>query len=159
MCVSALIDERPTDPVPTRRSLRCSPTFSSGNNQQLVSPSFFSPLVWVHRGQTQSRPEKGQWAASPRLTLWLCRKDCLCQIPPGHRSSILQSPGQFGFLWMGMCVCVVYNVYLCVHLCLQQLSEIISLYHVMPHVGIFAAVPERLFCFLRLASAHRNVAY
>lgn len=53
----------------------------------------------------------------------------------------------------------MYGVYLCVHLCLQQLSEIISLYHVMPHVGIFPALPERLFCFLRLASAHRNAAY
>lgn len=63
-----------------------------------------------------------------------------------------------------VCVCVRTReccvlVYLRVHPCLQQLSEIIRLYHVMPHVGIFPAVPERLFCFLRLASARRNAAY
>ena len=68
-------------------------------------------------------------------------------------------PDQFHFLrvcvrqWVNCVQC------LCVYLCLQQLSEIISLYHVMPHVGIFLAVPVRLFCFLRLASAHRNAAY
>lgn len=81
-------------------------------------------------------------------------------------------PDQSHFLWMCVFVYtyegervweqeggVVYCVYLCVHLCLQQLSAIISLYHVMSHVGIFPAVPERLFCFLRLASARRNAAY
>lgn len=88
--------------------------------------------------------------------------DWLCQIPLGHSSSEPTEPHRFPSLRARVRArtrqrCVL--VYLRVRPCLQQLSEIIRLYHVMPHVGIFPAVPERLFCFLRLASARRNAAY
>lgn len=109
--------------------------------------------------------EMPQRAGSNLLTLRLCCRGLAlsdsswsqlvrsCKAGPFFFS--FSSPPSPPALWES----VVYAAYLRAHPCLQQLSEIISLYHVVPHVGIFPAVPERLFCFLRLASARRNAAY
>lgn len=143
---------------------RCSQKHSINNNDQNKKLSLcFLPLLWVCEVQTSRAKCPVSWltaADSQALSVVFALSDSSWSLLIRN----FVKPDRFHFLRMHVCLCergerFVYGMYLCVHLCLQQLSEIISLYHVMPHVGIFPALPERLFCFLRLASAHRNAAY
>lgn len=150
-----------TGPVSTRRFFKCPRKNFTLNNHQ--NPPRV-PLPTAPRRAEFKRDGPGaRRAGAQLLTGGLCRKgigSVRFLLVTAHQNP--QSPGRFPPLrerprarTRQRCVLV----YLRVRPCLQQLSEIIRLYHVMPHVGIFPAVPERLFCFLRLASARRNAAY
>lgn len=140
-------------PVSTRRFFKCPRKNSTLNNHQNSPCTPFPQLRGV-------RSSNGTGIrVAQLLTRGLCWRGLALsdsswsQLVRTHRAPQVSLPASARTRQR----CVL--VYLRVRPCLQQLSEIIRLYHVMPHVGIFPAVPERLFCFLRLASARRNAAY
>lgn len=173
MCTSAMIDEVEEEPgrvlfqhaasssnVPTE-FLHLITIRNFSPSPPLALPSHPSEACGVQTGRARCPASWRATADSQALLEGIGSVRFL--LVTAHHSP--QSPTHFPLSQRArVCVCARTReccvlVYLRVQPCLQQLSEIIRLYHVRPHVGIFPAVPERLFCFLRLASARRNAAY